>query len=267
MTASAFSTFLTFGLYVLASFSVYQQLRKDGQVSRSLTLVAGLSALIAHVWFLSSRLITPEGLHLGLFPVTSTVAATGVAVVLISSLYRPVEWVSALVYPFAALTIPAAAFIHTGYMTHPMPMGLGVHVLLSIIAYAVMALAASQAILLAIQHRQLKQGHITGVMRVFPPIQMMEKMLFEAIWVGQILLTLAMLMGVMYVNNLFAQSLAHKTIITFVAWAVFAVLLAGRHWFGWRGPTAVRFTLVGFAVLVLGFFGSQLVVEVILNRG
>ncbi len=117
-----------------------------------------------------------------------------------------------------------------------------------------------------LQDRQLKDGHIRGVMRLFPPMQVMESMLFDTIWLGQSLLTLAILFGFMYVDDLFAQHLVHKTVLTLVSWVIFAVLLGGRHLRGWRGRTAVRFTLAGFAVLVVAFFGSQLVLEVILNR-
>ncbi|HBP77000.1 MAG TPA: cytochrome C assembly protein, partial [Alcanivorax sp.] len=107
---------------------------------------------------------------------------------------------------------------------------------------------------------------IRGVMRLFPPMQVMESMLFDTIWLGQSLLTLAILFGFMYVDDLFAQHLVHKTVLTLVSWVIFAVLLGGRHLRGWRGRTAVRFTLAGFAVLVVAFFGSQLVLEVILDK-
>ncbi len=147
-------------------------------------------------------------------------------------------------------------------MTH----GLGLHVLLSIMAHAVFGIAAAQSILLLVQHRQLKEGHIRGVMRLFPPIQVMEVMLFELLWVGLILLSAAIGAGLLYVEDMFAQHLVHKTFFTLLAWAFFAALLAGRHFLGWRALTAIRMTLVGFVVLLLGFFGSQFVLEVLLKR-
>ena len=97
-------------------------------------------------------------------------------------------------------------------------------------------------------------------------MQVMESMLFEVIWLGQILLTLAIVTGFFYVDNLFAQHLVHKTVLTLIAWVVFAILLGGRYLRGWRGRTATRFTLSGFAVLLVAFFGSQLVLEFILKR-
>jgi ABC-type uncharacterized transport system permease subunit len=58
----------------------------------------------------------------------------------------------------------------------------------------------------------------------------------------------------------------HKTIFSLMAWLVFAVLLWGRHFSGWRGKLALRYTLSGFALLVLGYMGSRFVLEVILHR-
>jgi ABC-type uncharacterized transport system permease subunit len=94
----------------------------------------------------------------------------------------------------------------------------------------------------------------------------MESLLFSLIGTGFVLLTLAIVTGFLTLNDLFAQHVAHKTVLTLAAWAVFAVLLAGRHWLGWRGPTAIRFTLWGFALLLLGFYGSKLVLELVLGR-
>ena len=94
----------------------------------------------------------------------------------------------------------------------------------------------------------------------------METMLFEILWVGLILLTLAIGSGMLFLEDIFAQHLVHKTVLTICAWALFATLLWGRHQLGWRSQTAVRFTLAGFLVLMLGYFGSKLVLEVILQR-
>ncbi|MCB1564805.1 MAG: cytochrome c biogenesis protein CcsA, partial [Xanthomonadales bacterium] len=65
----------------------------------------------------------------------------------------------------------------------------------------------------------------------------------------------------------FAQHLVHKTVLSLLAWAAFGVLLFGRWRFGWRGKRAVRWTLLAMLLLLLAFFGSKFVLEVILQRG
>ena len=52
-----------------------------------------------------------------------------------------------------------------------------------------------------------------------------------------------------------------------VSWLTFAALLVGRHLYGWRGRTALRWTLAGFVLLLLAYVGSRFVLEVVLGRG
>ena len=91
-------------------------------------------------------------------------------------------------------------------------------------------------------------------------------MLFRVIAAGFALLTLTLVTGALFVGNLFGQHLVHKTVLSIVAWLVFGVLLYGRWRSGWRGRRAVNLTLIGMAVLVLAFFGSKFVLELILHR-
>jgi ABC-type uncharacterized transport system permease subunit len=94
----------------------------------------------------------------------------------------------------------------------------------------------------------------------------MEGLMFEMIGIGFALLTLALLTGVLFLEDIFAQHLVHKTVLSICAWGVFAILLWGRWRFGWRGRTAIRWTVGGFVFLMLAYFGSKLVLELILGR-
>jgi ABC-type uncharacterized transport system permease subunit len=144
--------------------------------------------------------------------------------------------------------------------------GMLLHISSSILAYAVLTLAAVQSALLALQDHQLRHRHTRGIVQVLPPLQLMEDMLFELLWIGVSLLTIAIVSGFVFIEDIFAQSLVHKTVLTIVAWALFSVLLWGHYQLGWRSQTAVRFTLAGFFLLMLAFFGSKLVLELILQR-
>ena len=115
------------------------------------------------------------------------------------------------------------------------------------------------------QNNNLKKRNHTVLLRNLPPLLTMENLLFEMIWSGTILLGLAIIAGSLFVDNLFAQHLVHKTILSIIAFAIFSTLLAGRHFYGWRGLTASKWTLWGFSFLLIGFFGSKLVLEQILK--
>jgi ABC-type uncharacterized transport system permease subunit len=93
----------------------------------------------------------------------------------------------------------------------------------------------------------------------------MESLLFGFIWAGWVLLSMSLISGWIFVENLFAQHLVHKTLLACLAWIVFSVLLWGRNRLGWRGHQAIRWTLAGFCLLMLAYFGSKLVREYILH--
>jgi ABC-type uncharacterized transport system permease subunit len=96
----------------------------------------------------------------------------------------------------------------------------------------------------------------------------MEKLLFRMITLGFVLLTLTLLSGVVFSEQLFGTVVRwdHKTIFSLLSWLLFGTLLAGRKWQGWRGKTALKFTLFGFAILLFAYIGSRFVLEVILHR-
>lgn len=133
-----------------------------------------------------------------------------------------------------------------------------VHVVLSIASAALLTLAAVQAVTLAVQDRYLHEGARLRVVQALPPLQSMERLLFLLISLGFFLLSLSLLSGLMFVDDLMAQHLAQKTVLSVAAWGIFGLLLFGRWRQGWRGRTAIRWTLSGYGVLILAYFGSKL---------
>ena len=133
-------------------------------------------------------------------------------------------------------------------------------------AFAVLAIAAVQAVLVGLQNKALRHHHIRGIVQSLPPLTTMERVLFELVWAGIVLLTLSIISGLIFLDNLFAQHLVHKTVLSLGAWVIFTTLLVGRYRFGWRGMRAVRWTLGGCALLLLAYFGSKFVLEILLNR-
>lgn len=253
-------------LYLIATFWAARQIRQQSTPHRWSFLGLGAIALLLHALALKLLMKSDSGIYLGLFPVLSLITASGVGTVMLANLYRRLEWISLLVFPLSILTLLAALFIRTGYRPHVPEYGVGLHVIFSILAFAVLSIATFQSLLVLVQHRQLKQGNIKGLLSVLPPIQIMEAMLFELLWAGVTLLIVAIGIGFVVLDDLFAQQVAHKTILTLLSAVIFIGLLAGRYFLGWRGVTAVRLTMAGFALLMLGYMGSQLVLEVILKR-
>ncbi len=230
---------------------------------RSLIVPFCLAAMALHLVTVYAVMTTPDGLDLGLFSVASLVGLTVVSVVMLTYLTQPVANLLMLVAPLAALSVVVSLFLSSDYTPTNLPSPS--HVLLALLAYSVLSIAAVQAIALWLQERQLRQTRSLDRLGIMPPIQVMENLLFQMLWLGLALLSIAIVTGFLYLDDMFAQRVAQHTVLSLTSWVVFGVLLWGRHTLGWRGRTAIRLTLAGFVLLALAYFGSKLVIEIILS--
>ena len=251
--------------YLTAVWLQVQSILKGGQHA---TLVKSLGgcAIICHGLAAWHGFFSREGYDLGLYPMLSLMALSIVGLLLISSFRRPVENLFIPVFPLAAATLLMDALFTGNYTPRgSITEGIIGHILLSIIAYSLLTLAAVQAVLLSLGDNLLRQ-HQLLLLRNMPPLQTMEALMFEMLWAGLVFLTLSIVSGFVFLEDLSGPGLIHHTAITLAAWAVFMVLLWGRYQLGWRGAIASRWALAGFLLLALGYFGSKLVLEVILGR-
>ncbi|SFM11731.1 cytochrome C assembly family protein [Marinobacter zhejiangensis] len=229
-------------------------------------LLGGL-ALISHgllIW-LTER--SEGGIDVGFLQSSVLISWLIVALQLILNLRKPVQTLILGTYPLASVTILLSLATPTpSHVIAEDNYGVLSHIALSITAYSLFTLAAAQAVILYLQNRQLKHNYNSLLVRNLPPLQTMESLLFEMVWAGVVLLVLAIVTGAIFVDDLFAQRLAHKTVFSLMSLVVFILLLVGRYTKGWRGMTASRWTLAGCALLMLGFYGSKFVLELVFHR-
>lgn len=251
-----------------AGAALYQGLRlqQRSTSNKRLLIALGTLALLLHGSSLFLQMFDASGLSLDFFKAASLIAAAVILLTLLACMRIPVENLLLLLFPLGFVTVLLAQFMPSG-TTQAIDEAPGIlaHILLSITAYGMLTIAVFQSLLLLLQDHQLKHKHPSGLIKNFPPLQTMESLLFGFLWAGWGLLSLSLLSGALFISDLFAQHLAHKTILSCFAWVVFAVLLWGRHQLGWRGHKAIRWTLAGFCLLMLAYFGSKLVREFILH--
>ncbi len=263
---ASLSGIIAIALYLSGTLYLVAVSRQSRPAHRFLLLLTAILALIAHGTSAWHQIYVDGGFHFRLWPVTVCIFAAVNLIVFLSSLRRPVHSLFVILFPLAALVLGGSLLLGTG----PSPstkisLPLGSHILFSLLAYSLFTIAAGQALLLAYQDRQLKHHQPGGFLKNLPALQTMEQLLFEVIWSGFLLLTLALISGFLFVEDFMAQHLIHKTVFSTAAWLIYAVLLSGRHWMGWRGHTAIRWTLGGFVALALAYWGSKFVLEVILG--
>jgi ABC-type uncharacterized transport system permease subunit len=256
-------------LYLGCTLLLMMKLRGSGKVatvSKQALLVPGFLGLGAHLYVLSTSMFSPIGINIGFFTAMSLISAFIAMFTLVSAIRHPIEILGIAVLPIAALTMAVDLATSTVHLLPPgSSAGLIFHIVISIIAYSILGLAALHAIVLSIQNSFLHRHQPGGLIRLLPPLKTMESLLFDAIIIGFACLSLSLVSGMMFLENMFAQHLAHKTVLSILAWMVFATLLLGRWLVGWRGRTAIRWTLGGFISLMLAYFGSKLVLEIILT--
>lgn len=234
---------------------------------KSQLLGLGAVALAFHTVVLYQVMVTAAGVNMGFFNALSLVAWVIVLLLLVSLPVKPVQNLGLLAIPIAALALVlSVTFPSEHYLPRDSGFGLELHIVLAILAYSLLSIAAVQALVVAYQDHRLRHKRPGGLTRALPPLQTMENLLFQLIGIGFFLLSLAVVSGMMFLEDMFAQKVAHKTVLSIVAWVVFGTLLWGRRQFGWRGRVAIRWSLGGFAALMLAYFGSKLVLELILPR-
>jgi len=268
MDVSLFSV-LAFLAYIGAGTLVLRSLTSRIQLSpgaRSGLFALIIVALVLHTGVLFQNFIGAAELNFGVFNAVSLLAWLISLLLLAAMFSRPVENLGIVIFPLAAITLLLEASFSTEHFVDSDNFSLKIHILISVLSYSVFTIAAIQAVLLAIQDRHLHNKHPGGFIRVLPPLQTMETLLFQMLVVGFILQSLSLLSGFAFLEDMFAQHLVHKTVLSIMAWLIFAVLLWGRWQFGWRGKMAIRSTLSGFVLLLLAYIGSKLVLEVMLGQ-
>lgn len=152
-----------------------------------------------------------------------------------------------------------SAVVHPGW-------AMAAHITLSALAFGLLATAALLAIILAAQQASLHSRKPAGWLAALPPMESMEDAVFSLLAVGFVALSMTLLVGAFFVTDLLAQRLAHKVTLALIAWAIFGVLLLGRHRFGWRGRKSTRLVLAGFTFLAMSYLLTKFILEVVLGR-
>ena len=259
-----------FLLYVLAAFAfATSRLPAYGDRSRLLVTVAfGLSlvGVIIHAQNLATGIFQDDGLRLPISSIISLIAFQLAIIGVTGALEQALRGMTAgllLLAALIALLAGPSADIGGG---SGFTWQLQAHILNSIFAYGLLTVGAIVAAYALLQDRRLRAGKLSAMNHLFAPLETTEKLLFGITAAGFVGLAIAIISGAMFVDNLFAQHLVHKTALSLLALVLFGILLLGRVFAGWRGRRAIYLYLGGFVILCLAYFGSRYILEEMLQR-
>ena len=249
--------------YIIVSIHIGWALTADKPIHKVASLSLLLVGMIAHAIVLYPYIFTLYGLNFNLFNVLSLISLFFLFFYVLFCLYRPIVSLGILAAPTAFLGMIIGFIGRAPYQPlTDVSVGLEAHIILSFAAYCVLLMAAVQALFLRLQIRELKHRSINRfLVNKLPSLQSMEALLFDMILVGFVLLSIALGLGFIYVEDLFAQHIAHKTVFSVLSWLLFGALLLGNYRAGWRGKRAANITIYAFILLAIGFIGSKFVLE------
>lgn len=255
-------------LYVVAALAfALSRFPQQSERARSLVLAAFLVCTIGlalHIRVLYEVLIAGGG-SLSLATAVSLIGLQLALIAFLGAFESSLRGVSAGLLNLAALTSLADGHASTAPIVE-LSWQLRAHVTTSMFAYGLLTVGAILAIYALIQDRRLRNGKLSAVNHLFAPLETTERMLYAVTAAGFTVLALSVVSGILFVENLFAQHLVHKTALSLLALLLFGILLLGRRFAGWRGKRSVYLYLASFAVLSLGYFGSRYILEEILGR-
>ena len=237
--------------------------------ARALEHLVVLVPLTLHATLLYDSMFAGGGVRLGVGNAVSAIAWLTVVIYWLGNLFYNTEGLQAMVMPIAAgCALLPVLFAPARMLPNTELAAFKAHLLISMLAYSLFTIASLHVLLMALLERRLHGGELPVALQKLPPLLTMETLLFRIITAGFVLLTLTLATGIVFSEELFGTALRfnHKTVFGILSWFIFAALLGGRQFYGWRGRIAVRWTLTGFLMLVLAYVGSRFVLEVILGR-
>jgi ABC-type uncharacterized transport system permease subunit len=255
-------------LYIAAAALLYKSIRERSVGWRNASFGFAITGALFHTgvqfvhWF-------GEGAPDVSLPHLMSLCALVIILLLIASTPRRRE-----LYAAGLVALPIAAgvlLLEWVLPPHVIPLkeasaGTTIHLVSSVLAFGLLSIAGVYALFVFFIDHFLRRHHLGPLVQSLPPLEVLEDLLFKQIAAGFALLTVSLGSGMVFINDIFAQHLVHKTILSILAWLVFGILLWGRWRYGWRGSLAVRLTLAGIVLLLLSYFGSKLVLENILGR-
>ena len=267
MTTASMAAVLAIVLYLGSGLVLARGFYANRTALQHAGVILAALAIAAHAAVIWLYMSTDLGWNVNFLNILSLAALMVALVLLLTGIGTRSLEAGVLVFPGAAVCVAVQ------WLMKPAPMFLGhiplmleLHILTALLAFSVLAIAAMNAVLLWIQDYLLRHPRPIRQLELLPPLVVLEQLMFRLIMAGWLLLTIGLLAGLSFVDDLLAQHLVHKTVLSVVSWILFGLLLGARWWLGWRGRRAINWTLMAMLMLILAYFGSKFILELMLDR-
>ncbi|MGE5546525.1 MAG: inner membrane protein YpjD [Solirubrobacterales bacterium] len=143
---------------------------------------------------------------------------------------------------------------------------LDIHIIVSVLTYALLTLAAVSSLGVFLQERALKRKQPTALTRMLPSVLDAERLADRLLVASEVVLALGLASGmaIEYFETGSLLHLGHKALLSLVAFVLIGALLLGHRVCGVRGRIAARVVLVAYLLVTLAFPGVKFVTQVLL---
>lgn len=258
---------ICFALYAITAGIIITGMFQEQGPNKKLAIISVVTALLLHSFILKHAILLGPGQNLSMLNVASLIGWLISITMLLASFKIPNTILLPVVYGFTGCIVLLNTLLPSAHVIQlKIQPSLLIHISLALFAYACLGIAFLYAIQLSYINFRLKQKHASSILHSsLPPLMAVENILFKLLFVGTILLTLSLISGFMFLDNMFGTEQAHKTVLSMIAWAIFSTIVYGHAKFGWRGKPVIISTVTGSFLLTLAYFGSRFVREVLLN--
>ena len=230
---------------------------------------AVLAPLALHGAALHQALFAAPELRFGFAQALSVMLFLAVLMCWLETFFYPIEALYPLVLLAGAICAPLPAFFAGRLSPDAVSFEFRLHLVFGMLAYSLFTVAMLHAVLIAkIENRLHGAPGLGGPLAHLPPLLSLERLVFALLAAAFAVLTVTVGFGIVYSEAFLGRAMRfeHKTVFVILSWLIFGLLLAGRWRYGWRGRTALRWTVAGFVLLMLAYPGSRFVLEVLLHR-
>lgn len=253
------ASFVTFIIYSLTAILYYKNLSGQFSFSKAKLRLVWLCGLCLHGYVLYRWIDTPFGQNLSLSHIFSFTCWLVIIATWFLSFSRIFDNLAILSLIITASSLPISIIFpgNNFFKTRQHP-DLLIHIFISIMALGVLSMAALQAGLLYLQNRLLRHHANHSMIKILPPLQSMEALLFQILWFGFLLLSVSLIAAFIFLQDEIITHHIQKVVLTLLAWGIFAAILYEHYQSGLRGSKAIQWTLSGVGLLIIAYAGNKI---------
>ncbi len=244
-------------LLYLTSFTVYlydffKEQKAVGNVNRIILFIT----IIVHVSYLLA--LTVEYDHPPIttkFEIFSIIACSIAFSYFILELLTDIRGTGAFIILFSVVfQVISSIFIGPNYKVPEVLRNrlLGLHVISALLGYSGIIISAVYGVLFWLLYRNLKENKFGLIFNRLPSLEILEKLSYYAAVIGFILLTLAIVIGIIWLPKAFPDFsyFDPKLTGTLFVWLVYGVGITSKWIANLYGKKFIIFSLIGFIVAI-----------------